>query len=117
MAVTLDCPDPAGLAAFYKDALGLEMLYSDDNNAYVGNADGSGVKLGFQRVEGYQQPQWPTQSQPQQFHLDVTVADLDSGEKAMVRLGATVADDQPDANSWRVLIDPAGHPFCVTLGE
>ncbi|MFG2438870.1 VOC family protein [Streptomyces sp. NPDC048508] len=28
--------------------------------------------------------------------------------------GATKATDQPDPDRWRVLQDPAGHPFCVT---
>lgn len=28
-------------------------------------------------------------------------------------LGARLADPQPDRR-WRVLLDPAGHPFCIT---
>ena len=28
-------------------------------------------------------------------------------------LGARLADPQPDSR-WRVLLDPAGHPFCIT---
>ncbi|MCR6704763.1 MAG: hypothetical protein NVV66_18580, partial [Cellulomonas sp.] len=30
-----------------------------------------------------------------------------------VALGARLADPQPDPR-WRVLLDPAGHPFCIT---
>jgi hypothetical protein len=30
-----------------------------------------------------------------------------------VQAGATDVDRQPDPR-WRVLLDPAGHPFCLT---
>ncbi|WP_307802408.1 VOC family protein [Cellulomonas fengjieae] len=33
-------------------------------------------------------------------------------ERALA-LGAQLADPQPDER-WRVLLDPAGHPFCIT---
>jgi hypothetical protein len=29
-------------------------------------------------------------------------------------LGATLATTQPQPDGWRVLIDPAGHPFCLS---
>jgi hypothetical protein len=29
-------------------------------------------------------------------------------------LGATKPDHQPGGDTWVVLIDPEGHPFCVT---
>jgi hypothetical protein len=40
------------------------------------------------------------------------VADLDSAVDDAVALGAKLADDQPQENV-RVLLDPAGHPFCL----
>nr|WP_239484602.1 VOC family protein [Streptomyces sp. CS081A] len=30
-------------------------------------------------------------------------------------LGATVPADQPRPDLWRVVLDPAGHPFCLTV--
>jgi hypothetical protein len=30
-----------------------------------------------------------------------------------IELRATKADEQPAPERWRVLIDPAGHPFCL----
>jgi hypothetical protein len=33
--------------------------------------------------------------------------------KRAVALGARPADPQPDPR-WKVLLDPAGHPFCLT---
>jgi hypothetical protein len=29
-------------------------------------------------------------------------------------LGAAKANTQPSPDRWRVLLDPAGHPFCIT---
>jgi orotate phosphoribosyltransferase len=44
----------------------------------------------------------------------VAVSDLDKAERLAVAAGATKAAEQPTPGSWRVLLDPAGHPFCVT---
>ena len=46
------------------------------------------------------------------MHLDVQVGDLDSSVAEAVALGATLATVQPQENV-RVLLDPAGHPFCL----
>src|SRR5262249_9098968 len=48
-------------------------------------------------------------------HLDLSAGDeLDMPETQVVELGATRAEMQPHPDRWRVLIDPAGHPFCIT---
>ena len=36
---------------------------------------------------------------------------------ASLKLGATRPDHQPGGDRWRVLLDPAGHPFCLTLWQ
>lgn len=38
-----------------------------------------------------------------------------SKESRILALGATRAEVQPNPDKWRVLIDPAGHPFCITV--
>jgi hypothetical protein len=48
------------------------------------------------------------------MHLDLVVADLDEGEAAVLARGATLAEVQPDT-TFRVFLDPAGHPFCLCL--
>lgn len=112
--VTLDCADPKALASFYHELTGMEIVYSDDE--FAGVSGGSGADLGFQRVDGYRAPQWPGQEVPQQFHLDFSVADLGQAEKQALSLGATRPDHQPGNDRWRVLLDPAGHPFCLVAG-
>ena len=46
------------------------------------------------------------------MHLDIEVTDLDAATADAVALGARVADFQPQDNV-RVLLDPAGRPFCL----
>lgn len=111
--VVLDCPDPATLAEFYGALLDWTVDRSEDDWASV-RAD-YGDSLGFQKVESYRPPQWPGQDVPQQLHIDVTVDDLDEAEAAVVQLGATKHDHQP-GTTFRVFLDPAGHPFCLCVG-
>ena len=110
-SVVLDCPDPEVLARFYGALLDWEVKQSDD--WWDVRAD-HGQCLSFQKVAGYTAPDWPGQERPQQMHLDVVVDDLDTAEKDVLGLGATRADHQP-GESFRVFLDPAGHPFCLCL--
>jgi catechol 2,3-dioxygenase-like lactoylglutathione lyase family enzyme len=112
--VILDCADPNALARFYQALTGMPIGFSTDE--FVALTGGAGCDLGFQRVNGYRAPQWPGQDVPQQFHLDFGVEDLDAAEKWVLRLGATKPDHQPGGETWRVLLDPAGHPFCLVSG-
>jgi hypothetical protein len=50
-----------------------------------------------------------------QFHLDFSVDDLDSAERATLALGATKFDEQPSPDNFRVFADPVGHPFCLCV--
>ena len=111
-AVTLDCADPVPLAGFWAAVLGGTVTpFSDD---FVAVELPTGLWLGAYRVDDHQPPVWPDGEGPKQFHLDVTVGDLDTGEREVVELGATKAGHQPEPDKWRVFTDPAGHPFCIT---
>ncbi|MFI2669421.1 VOC family protein [Streptomyces albidoflavus] len=112
-AVTLDCADPLALAAFYGAATGLD-LDGRSTGDFAALTGGEGPALAFQRVDGYREPRWPGQHVPQQLHLDFHVADLDTAEARLLSLGAVRPEPQPLAERWRVLLDPAGHPFCLT---
>lgn len=110
--VTLDCAEVAPAAEFWSAFLGWEVTASGDDYAML-TAPGSGPALGLGRVEGHQPPSWPDEGGRKQFHLDLAVADLDVEAERAVGLGARMADPQP-GDTWRVLLDPAGHPFCLT---
>ena len=44
--------------------------------------------------------------------VDFHVEDVEEGVKYALSCGATLSEIQFDER-WRVLIDPAGHPFCI----
>ncbi len=107
----IDCPDPRRLASFYGALLGWEAKASDD---WAEVHDDNGHCICFQPVADYAPPTWPGQQAPQQMHLDVMVEHLDEGEAAVLKLGATKPEHQP-GTSFRVFLDPAGHPFCLCV--
>ncbi|MEQ6902782.1 VOC family protein [Nocardioides sp. YIM 152588] len=111
--VVLDCPDPAELSAFYAGLLGWRAEV-DEDGGWATASDGDRGVLHFQRVDDFRAPEWPGQERPQQLHLDVDVADLDAAEAATLALGARRHPHQP-GETFRVLLDPAGHPFCLCL--
>jgi hypothetical protein len=110
-SIALDCAEPAELAQFWAQLLGGDVAYTSDDFCAV-KAD-SGW-LATVRVPGYQPPTWPDPVVPKQIHLDLATKDLDAAEAEAVRLGARKAAEQPAPDRWRVLLDPAGHPFCVS---
>ncbi|MFC8225335.1 VOC family protein [Streptomyces sp. NPDC057287] len=115
--VVLDCPDPARLAGFYAAVLGGEADRPDGrwalSEGWATVHTPAGPVLCFQRVEDYHPPRWPDPDRPQQFHLDLTVPDLERAEEQVLALGATLLDGGAGAQGWRVFADPAGHPFCL----
>jgi len=118
-AFALDCADPYALAQFYSAITGLEIedVADEDDDEWVQLRSDGGAALAFQLAPDHQAPVWPSGEHPQQAHLDFSVDDLDAGESAVVALGARKADVQPKPDSWRVYLDPAGHPFCLVLAH
>ncbi|HEY9476200.1 MAG TPA: VOC family protein [Mycobacteriales bacterium] len=111
-AVALDCVDPMALAEFYRDFAGGEIVFTHEEFVAISTA---GLSLAAVRVPDHRPPTWPEADLPKQMHLDFAVDDLDAAQARAVELGATSADTQPAPDRWRVLLDPAGHPFCVTV--
>jgi len=110
-SIVIDCPDPAALARFY----GAMLDWKTDISPGWGEIRAEyGQCITFQQVEDYTPPRWPGQQVPQQMHLDVIVDDLDAAEAAVLDLGATKHEHQP-GTSFRVFLDPAGHPFCLCV--
>lgn len=115
-AIALDCPDPDALAAFYGAVLGTEVDPEESEGDWVELRPVAGsAALAFQRVPDHRPPAWPGAEHPQQMHLDLAVPDLDAGEAAVLSHGARKHDVQP-GETFRVFLDPAGHPFCLVRG-
>jgi glyoxalase superfamily protein len=106
----LNCADPKALAAFYLRVIDAEVLFEDDTYSFIGHRNQ--VNIAFQRVENYAPPPWPDGGT--QAHLDFRVPDVAAAEVELLALGAIKPEFQPGEDTWTVLIDPAGHPFCIT---
>jgi catechol-2,3-dioxygenase len=109
--VSLDADDPQSLAAFWRDVLELEVIFESEDFVAL---KGAGVLVTTQRVADHRPPDWPAATVPKQIHFELAVTDLDAVEGRAIELGAVKSGTQPNPDVWRVLHDPAGHPFCLT---
>jgi Glyoxalase-like domain len=118
--VLLDCPDPNELAKFYSALTGIAIEtrpgYAPEDMTDIDLVHDSLPALSFQKVENYVAPTWPDGNMPKQMHLDFDVDDLDDGERHVLSIGARKADYQP-GETFRVFLDPVGHPFCLIVTE
>ena len=116
-AFTVDCKDPYELAKFYAKLLKWEIPFRDEDWACAsapGTGQGTYPGIMFQRNPAYEPPIWPEEpgAQQQMAHMDFAVNDLEKAVHYAIHCGATVADAQ-FSDRWRVMLDPAGHPFCL----
>lgn len=116
--VVLDAPDGVELARFYGRLLGWPVFNEGDGEAAVAPSADAGFNLGFQSEPGYVRPVWPAEDgKPQMsMHLDIEVDDLDDAVAHALAVGAELAAYQPQ-HDVRVMLDPAGHPFCLYVDE
>lgn len=114
--VVLDAPDGIALAHFYARLLGWQIFNEGEGGAAVAPSADAGYNLAFETEEHYERPVWPTEKgRPQMsMHLDIEVDDLTEAVAHAVDAGAELASFQPQ-ETVRVMLDPAGHPFCLYL--
>ena len=115
--VCLEGPDPHALAGFYSALLGWPVSVTDAHGAAI-QVPGTSCYVSFQEAANYVPPVWPAAEGRQQMmmHLDIAVEDLAPAVADALELGATLADFQAQ-DDVRVLLDPAGHPFCLYLDK
>jgi catechol 2,3-dioxygenase-like lactoylglutathione lyase family enzyme len=113
--VCIDCADAHEMADFYGRLLGWEVTSQEPNWVLMCDPDG-GTGLSFQGEESYRAPEWPEtgSGRDKMIHLDMKVDDLDAAVAHAVASGARLAEHQPQERV-RVMLDPAGHPFCLFL--
>lgn len=112
--VTIDSDDSEALSDFYAKLLGWKKIRANDEFLIVVDEEHGGPWLTFQQIEDYQRPTWPAEPGAQQVmtHLDFHVEDIPAMVQHALDCGATVAAGQT-TDAWTVMLDPAGHPFCV----
>jgi catechol 2,3-dioxygenase-like lactoylglutathione lyase family enzyme len=123
-SVTIGAPDPRDLAAFYARLLGWPVTASEPARPGMPPGDGwaqirppadqGGPTLNFEYEARFTRPVWPAADTGQNAtqHLDIAVGDLDETVHWALETGAILADFQPQKDV-RVMLDPAGHPFCL----
>jgi catechol 2,3-dioxygenase-like lactoylglutathione lyase family enzyme len=113
----LEAPDPAALATFYSTLLDWPIVHQEPDTSVIKPPQES-VYMVFQRAEDYVPPVWPPApgGQRTMMHLDIEVDDLEASVADAIALGARLAEFQ-SRDSVRVLLDPAGHPFCLCLDQ
>lgn len=108
------------LARFYAELLGWTVTdqAEGERGTWAMVESGTGLKLEFQGLADYQRPVWPNADGQQQMmlHLDIAVDDMDAAIARALELGARLADVQPQPHV-KVMLDPAGHPFCLFVGQ
>jgi catechol 2,3-dioxygenase-like lactoylglutathione lyase family enzyme len=116
LGVVLDAPDARELAHFYSRLLGWRIFNESEDWTDLAPSEDAGYNLAFATEENYVRPVWPTEEgRPQMsMHLDLEVDDLDEAVAHAVGVGAELASFQPQ-EKVRVMLDPAGHPFCLYL--
>jgi catechol 2,3-dioxygenase-like lactoylglutathione lyase family enzyme len=127
-SVTIGAPDPRALAAFYQRLLGWTITAEEPARPGCPPEDGwaqlrppegtAGPTLNFEYEARYVPPAWPSEPGRQHItqHLDIAVTDLDETVAWATGAGATLAAFQPQ-DDVRVMLDPAGHPFCLFLHD
>lgn len=124
----LDATDAVELAHFY--AALLDWNVADEAAGELGTwaiitSPGGDLKMEFQGSADYTPPVWPNAPGEQQMmmHVDIAVEVLGGDDDPRPRfqavvdhavsLGARVAEHQPQQDRVVVMLDPAGHPFCL----
>jgi catechol 2,3-dioxygenase-like lactoylglutathione lyase family enzyme len=116
--ICLDCADAEELAAFWCRLLGWRERARDDDGWISIGGDDPGVWLNLQAEPWYVPPVWPERpdAQHKMIHFELGVDDVDAAVAFAIECGATEATPQPpdrDPAELRVMLDPAGHPFCL----
>jgi predicted enzyme related to lactoylglutathione lyase len=123
--ICLDCSDAEEMARFYGEVFGWEVTGRDEPDTRLGGAGwicmsgpAGGPSVSFQAERWYVPPAWPevAGAQTKMMHFEDDVDDLDAAVQLVVRAGGRVAPTQPqdrDPATLRVMLDPAGHPFCL----
>jgi catechol 2,3-dioxygenase-like lactoylglutathione lyase family enzyme len=117
LGVALDAPDARELAHFYQRLLGWRIFEESEDWVTLAPSRQAGYNLAFMTERDYDRPVWPPEpGRPQKsMHLDIEVDHLDQAVAYALECGAELAGYQPQ-RTVRVMLDPAGHPFCLYLG-
>jgi predicted enzyme related to lactoylglutathione lyase len=107
--IVIDTHDLPGLARFWTQALGWQVLSEREREIVIGPDVNAPVGICFM-------PVGDAKTMKNRVHVDLTTsaADRDQEIERLLALGARRADvGQTGEEAWTVLADPEGNEFCV----
>src|ERR1700690_2283122 len=110
--LTIDCLEPARLAAFWSEALGWRITFDEPDQVALeppagSREDGVVPDLLFLLARDERVVK-------NRLHLDLRPSDQFAEVQRLIELGATRVDIGQTADvTWVVLADPEGNEFCV----
>lgn len=107
--IVVDAHDLSGLARFWAQALGWQILSEQPREVVIGVNEDAPVGVCFMPVSD-------RKAVKNRVHLDLTTEadDRDAEIERLLALGARRVDvGQSGDESWDVLADPEGNEFCV----
>ncbi len=106
--IVVDCVDPAPLAAFWTELLGVEIHFADDDWISLQPSEPGCPRVAFQRVP-------ETKLTKNRLHLDLWVTDIPTATIAAEAFGATRVGPlvEDSTEPFQILLDPAGNEFCL----
>ncbi|WP_139983039.1 VOC family protein [Nocardioides litoris] len=112
--VVVEAPDHRAVGRFYAALRGWSVWRETEEECVLDLGEGVAYLSVHRADASYEPPVWPAEpGRPRMMlHLDLEVDDLEAEVARAVGLGARLAEHQPQ-DDVRVLLDPAGHPFCL----
>lgn len=110
-SITIDSTDPATLAAWWADQLGVTITGNFGDEFIFMSVPPSGIALSVQRVDA------PTPGK-NRVHIDFRADDPCAEAARLIAAGATGIDEHRMGNiHWHTLADPDGNVFCVSTSN
>ena len=110
--ISIDCLDPARLAAFWAEALGWRITSVEPEEVVLEPPAGSREEGIVPDVLSLPVPE--DRVTKNRLHLDLRPSDQSAEVQRLIELGARRVDvGQSSECTWVVLADPEGNEFCV----
>jgi glyoxalase superfamily protein len=117
--IIIDCDDPRGLARFWADVLGYDVVPDEDEDEQVVEIRPAGTQVKTSIVPSLLFIKVPEpKTVKNRLHLDINTTDADQETELqrLLSLGATRVDIGQGDVHWHVLADPEGNEFCLLRG-
>ena len=116
--ITIDCKEPAVIAAFWESVLGWKVTYSDETGSMIENPTQLGDGEKFPPILFYKNPDQKVVKN--RIHFDLTPQDQATEVARIEALGGKrieIGQSADPATTWVVMADIEGNEFCVLKSQ